>query len=1111
MSLFLKRLSFFFSILLCSIASAQDMQMIMQTGHSLPVTNMVFSNDGNYLLSTSKGVIKIWDAVNARELKSITMDEAVEGMIMLSDSTAAIMTTEELRIVDLKSGVVMSSWTSSSPTTSIDYSTSKRSFVVGTSSGKVHLLTYEPGLEAVASFDVPEFCTSVRFSVTSDSIFVAGTKGLSIVRTSDGSEIKQLPNIIGARNLAIAGHNKLLFQNKETVSIVDIGTESLKMEAYGDRKIYSFNAVDVSSGAHIIVASNTTGYVYVWTSSGRLITDKFFSKAIVSVEAHPTRPIVMLGGTDGIIWTFDIATEEFRQDLKSTALAVASVSFIDQRKSFSVIQGSNLRVYDFEGPLQIRDLTGTLDEKPSYKEYLNASASIGKDQLLTAGGDNRLRLWNVATGHEEAVGQGPRSKFFWLATPAIVGYLGSFYNTAFAPFLLLPLKARAPLSYLAVNEQRTIAIPGAITGTVRTFSLPSFKSQKIKPFFMMTAGVSLNADGTRASTVGESGFGPRTLKVFDLTDIKKEKNIWTTIENVDYKTVSAIHPTKTEVAYDNGKEKISYVDYATGSRLKELDGYGPLKFGPDHSSLFFQTSDFSIASVDATTFEKKATFSGHSNTVSSIDFAGDKLITGSADGTARIWDVKTGKELATVVSLPDNNFILKTPDNYYYCSKSALKLVSFTKELKFFPFEQFDLQYNRPDIVLERLGMTSEELIHAYRRAYAKRLKKMNFTEEVFSKDFHLPELTVRRPPSESTQRTLELHVTAEDSRYKLDRINVYINNVPLHGTAGIDLKSRSTQHTSQTIPVELNRGKNQVLVTVHNEKGVESLGETFEVQYTGNTGKPNLYVLAIGVSKYQQSAMDLTYAAKDAQDFANLIVARKNKFENIFIDTLLNEKATLQNILQSAAKLKQTNVDDHVIVFIAGHGLLNNDLDYYVATHDIDFSKPEDKGLAYEKLDELLMTIPARNKVLLMDACHSGEVDKEEVMLVTANAEKVEDGQIQFRAVNSKVVPRVGLQNSFELMKHLFADLRRGSGTSVVSSAGGAEYAMEGKEWKNGIFTYCLVSGLKDSKADLDDDGKVMLSELQKYLQVEVPRLTSGKQTPTSRAENLYNDVEIW
>jgi hypothetical protein len=88
---------------------------------------------------------------------------------------------------------------------------------------------------------------------------------------------------------------------------------------------------------------------------------------------------------------------------------------------------------------------------------------------------------------------------------------------------------------------------------------------------------------------------------------------------------------------------------------------------------------------------------------------------------------------------------------------------------------------------------------------------------------------------------------------------------------------------------------------------------------------------------------------------------------------------------------------------------------------------------------------------------------------------------------------------------------LRRGSGTSVISSAGGAEYAMEGTMWRNGVFTYCFLSGLKNMKADLNKDGKIMLSELQTYLQKEVVTLTKGKQTPTSRAENLYNDIQIW
>jgi len=1102
---FLKRYTFFLFFISSGIALAQDMQMVMQTGHTLPVNDLCFSPNGNYLFSTSKGVIKVWDFTNKKELKSITIDLPVVSMIALSDSTLAVLNTTSISIYDLKSGTIKSTWTSEDAVTSFDYSSKQSTFAVG-GVRKLRVIKYDgKSFQESASRDIT--VSSVRYSFSRDSLFVASTTEM-VVFDNAVHELKKI-FVPGSRDLHVASAIKILFLDNKSVGITDIRNSERTLEVYGDRVNQTFNAVDISADRKYVIASNTSKFVYVWNQRGKLIKSPFFDKGIVSVEAHPSQPVVMLGGGDGKIWTYDATSKSVREELKTETLPVASVSFIDQRKSFAVIQGSNLRIYDFEGPLQVRDLTGGPGKGVSYRQYLTASATIGKDTLVTTGGDNKARVWNIATGENNVIGKGPKSQFFIVALPAVAGYFGSFYNTALLPLMAIPFKAKNTLSYLAVNEQKTIMAPGAFTGVVKTFNANSFRKKRIKPFFASTTNLSFNSDGTRASAVGEN-FAGRSLKIYDLSNLSKEQKIWETSENVTYATVSAIHPVKTEVAYDNTLA-VNYYDYASGKHLKQFAGSGPLRFGTDHSTLFFQGPDFSIISVNSSSFNETAKFTGHSNTVKSFDFGDDKMITGSADGTARIWDLKTGKELATVVSLPDNNFIFKTPDNYYYCSKAALKLVSFTKDMKFFPFEQFDLQYNRPDIVLERLGMTSEELIHAYKRAYAKRLKKMNFSEEVFSKDFHLPEVSVRRPAAQASTRILDLHVTAKDSRYKLDRINIYVNNVPLHGSNGIDLKKQNAQHVTQTIPVELNRGKNQVLITVHNEKGVESLGETFEVTYAGNEAKPNLYVLAIGISRYEQSAMNLTYASKDAQDIANLISQRKNKFENIFVDTLLNEKATLNNILASAAKLKQSKVDDQVIVFIAGHGLLNSDLDYYIGTHDIDFLKPEEKGLAYEKLEDLLMAIPARNKVLLMDACHSGEVDKEEVMVVAANTEKVDGGQIQFRAINSKVVPRVGLQNSFELMKHLFADLRRGSGTSVVSSAGGAEYAMEGRAWKNGIFTYCMVSGLKDKKADTNKDGKVMLSELQKYLQVEVPRLTSGKQTPTSRSENLYNDVEIW
>jgi hypothetical protein len=150
-------------------------------------------------------------------------------------------------------------------------------------------------------------------------------------------------------------------------------------------------------------------------------------------------------------------------------------------------------------------------------------------------------------------------------------------------------------------------------------------------------------------------------------------------------------------------------------------------------------------------------------------------------------------------------------------------------------------------------------------------------------------------------------------------------------------------------------------------------------------------------------------------------------------------------------------------MIFIAGHGVLDANLDYYFATYDMDFQQPQERGLAYEDLESLLDGIKPLKKTLMIDACHSGEIDKDEVEL--AEADNGEEGDVQFRAVGNTATPKLGVQNTSELTKSLFTDLRKGTGATVISSAGGMEFAMEGDDWNNGLFTYCLIKGIQ-SKA---------------------------------------------
>ncbi|OIQ29786.1 MAG: hypothetical protein BM555_05575, partial [Crocinitomix sp. MedPE-SWsnd] len=463
------------------------------------------------------------------------------------------------------------------------------------------------------------------------------------------------------------------------------------------------------------------------------------------------------------------------------------------------------------------------------------------------------------------------------------------------------------------------------------------------------------------------------------------------------------------------------------------------------------------------------------------------------------------------ISFLDQKPILYTPDRYYMSGYGAEKHLYFQKELRTYKFEQFDLKYNRPDIILERLGYADSALVGAYHSAYLKRLKKMGFTEKMLEDDFHLPEIEIENfeeLPTLHDQGSIDIKLKIEDTKYKLDRINVWVNDVAVYGADGISLRDKDVQDYSTALKVDLAKGKNKVQVSVLNQAGAESYKETFEIECSAGKNDPDLYLITIGESEFQQSDFNLTYAAKDAKDIAALFDKSK-AYGEVKTKTLVNQEVTKENVLGLKSFLAEADINDEVMIFIAGHGVLDANLDYFFATYDMDFQQPQNKGLAYEDLEGLLDGIKPLKKTLMIDACHSGEIDKDEVELAEVDAQ--EDGDVQFRAVGNTASPKLGMQNTSELTKSLFTDLRKGTGATVISSAGGMEFAMEGDDWSNGLFTYCFIKGIKSKAADYDKNGEIWLSEIKRYVSEQVTELSNGKQQPTSRIENQVVDFRVW
>lgn len=521
--------------------------------------------------------------------------------------------------------------------------------------------------------------------------------------------------------------------------------------------------------------------------------------------------------------------------------------------------------------------------------------------------------------------------------------------------------------------------------------------------------------------------------------------------------------------------------------------------------------------IERQTNDKTIKFSGHRGYISDFEIIKGKnyMISSAEDASMNIWDLNTGAKLLSIYVVDMGKLVFITPDNYYMATGDALTGLGFNFDGKVFPAEQFDLKYNRPDYVLESFGYFDKDMVELYHKAYLKRLSKLGFDEQMLNGKINLPELSINNPGSiklKTNEPDANVQLKMQDDNYNLDRINVYVNDVPLYGTRGFSLKEKRVKTAVQDISIPLSAGKNVIQISCLNEKGIESLKEELEIFYDkADKKKPDLYLISLAVAEYSQAQYNLRYTINDGKGFIKLFSGNTKEFDHIYIDTLYNSSCTRENVLALKDKLMKTGVDDYVYVHIAGHGLLDDNLDFYFATANIDFSNPSKNGLKYDEIEGILDGIPARNKLLLMDACHSGEVDKGDDFAINSVQDGDQTRGVTMFATKNENKPKTGLQNSYELMRLLFADLRKGTGTVVISAASGGGYALENEEIENGIFTYCLIQAVAKNKADANGDKQISVSELRNYVFDGVKRLSNGKQQPTSRKENLMNDFIVW
>lgn len=248
-------------------------------------------------------------------------------------------------------------------------------------------------------------------------------------------------------------------------------------------------------------------------------------------------------------------------------------------------------------------------------------------------------------------------------------------------------------------------------------------------------------------------------------------------------------------------------------------------------------------------------------------------------------------------------------------------------------------------------------------------------------------------------------------------------------------------------------------------------------------SGPPKLYLLAVGISKYQQSSLTLQYPAKDATDFVGLMKAQDKKlYDAVEVRLLTDAQATQQAVKEGLKWLEQkTTRNDVAVIFMAGHGMNDVKGDYYFMPQDVDPTKISATGVSRATLAATFSSLPGK-VLFFLDTCHAGNVF----------------------AVSSRGGTLAQESNGF--MNELIA---AENGVIVFAASTGTQVSLESPQWNNGAFTLALVEGLK-GQADGKDTGRVTVNMMDLYLSERVRQLTQGSQTPTSVRPSIMRDFPM-
>ena len=527
-----------------------------------------------------------------------------------------------------------------------------------------------------------------------------------------------------------------------------------------------------------------------------------------------------------------------------------------------------------------------------------------------------------------------------------------------------------------------------------------------------------------------------------------------------------------------------------------------LTLTPDGRTVVSGAGNGVLTSFDVATGKKRQDFIGHTGDVWAVAPSPDGrfLVSGSHDQTVRLWELATGKALLTLFPAADGEWVAWTSEGYYTASLNGDRLIGWhinqgeNKLARYYPAERFAGRFRKPRVVAKYLA-TGGDIDQAIRLANAERQNQEPVRETrsddllalappmVFIKEPDEQQFTTRKP------RLLLMAEARAVNRESVAEIRITVNGRRPESGA-MKAFAPGTRRGEFKTKIPLDPGENRVAVYAKNqysESEPEMLFVTREDRKP-ETKKPNLYLLAIGVSDYlydgDDYGLDLHYADDDAEALARVLKAQEGRlYARVRTRLLMDDEADGDGVLEGLDWLvRKTGKRDISVIFIAGHGMKERG-HYYFLPADADPNKLRRSGIGWFHFQDALRRLSG-TRWLLADTCHSGSITGERGITLA--------------------------RDRFDMTDAL-RDLRKAAGGVVVMSAAtGREASLEKGEWGHGAFTKALIEGLEEGRANYNKDARIDIKELDLYVTDRVKELTGGRQHPMTEIPKVVPNFPV-